>query len=109
MAAELTAMRFIRLLVVIAIIYVAYSRRVQDAGAKSRVTEAVTEADKIMPIQPSQRRRASHQAVFREVLILAWASMWGLAWELGQELASLRRLVWMCRNVHAPQVFKRPL
>ena len=45
-------MRFISLFVVIAIIYVAYSRRVQDGGPKSRVTEAMAEADKVMPLQP---------------------------------------------------------
>ena len=47
-------MRFISLFVVIAIIYVAYSRRVQDSGPKSRVAEAMAEADKILPPPPQQ-------------------------------------------------------
>ena len=45
-------MRFISLFVVIAIIYFAYSRRVQDSGPNSRVAEAMAEADKILPPQP---------------------------------------------------------
>ena len=50
----MAGMRFISLLVVVAIIYVAYSRRVQDVGPKSRVSEAIAEADKVMPLQPPQ-------------------------------------------------------
>ncbi len=61
-------MRFISLFVVIAIIYVAYSRRVQDSGPKSRVAEATAEADKILPPQPQQPAAAQQSSGLRAPL-----------------------------------------